>query len=138
MSTANVPTARSHVPRAHRLVAALLVLHGVAHLVGTQDALRATEGAAVPYLFGAWEVGGVAAYPVAVAWVAPAIGFAYAATRLWALRPGWSRTLSVVTGTSLLLSVLALPQAVIGVTMDLVLLTLVWDWSPTTPRRRDR
>lgn len=134
MSTVHIPTTDPRAHRTHRFVAVLLALHGVAHLVGTQDALRAAEGATVPYLFGAWHLAGAASYVVAAAWTAAALGFAWAAFATWEERPGWTRTLVVVTAGSLALSLLALPQAVVGVTIDLVLLTLAWGWSPTTPR----
>lgn len=134
MSTVRIPTTSPRTHRTHRSVAVLLALHGVAHLVGTQDALRAAEGATVPYLFGAWHLAGAASYVIAVAWAVAALGFAWAALATWEERPGWTRTLVLVTVGSLVLSLLALPQAVVGVTIDLVLLTLAWGWSPTPPR----
>ncbi len=110
---------------ARRGIAVFLVLHGIAHLVGAQAAIEAAgDGAAAELLFGAVEVTGAAASALAVAWIAAAAGFAFAAAWLWVHHVRWWEAVVAVVGISLLLSALALPQAVAGVVINLVLLVV--------------
>lgn len=111
-------------PLARGTAAGLLTLHGVAHLVGVQSAWNAasTDGT-VDYLFGTWQISGAPLHLLALLWAATAVGYAAAAVHLASRRHTWPTLLAVVTSASLLLSLLALPQAVAGVGINLLLLT---------------
>ncbi len=112
---------------ARRGIAVFLVLHGIAHLVGAQAAIDAAGGGEpVPYLFGAVDVTGAWASVLAVAWVAAAAGCAFAAAWLWTHHVRWWDATVVVLGVSLVLSVGALPQAIAGVVIDVVLLVVAF------------
>lgn len=122
-TTSPTPHATTDLPTVRRLTAVFLVLHGIAHLVGAQAAVDAAGASStVPHLFGLWEAGGPALPVLAVGWVAAAAGFVVAALWMWARRPHWWEAAVAVTILSLVLSLLALPQAVAGVVIDLVLL----------------
>jgi hypothetical protein len=137
-----------------RLLALFLSLHGVAHLVGTDTAFQALkqqtvlvylveQETTVDYLLGHWQVGQQAILLlIGASWTAVAVGFLMAARWLWHLRPGWWVRLVSVTAASLVLTVIALPQAWIGVLIDVSLLAgLFWTgsfagrWKETTRLR---
>lgn len=125
MSSAGMRSLRTRTaPVGRRFLALFLILHGVAHLVGAQDAWEsAGSGAAVVYLWGAWTISAVALlWVLAVAWAAIAIAYAHAAWLLWDQRAGWFRALGLITIASLALSLLAMPLAVAGVVIDVILL----------------
>ena len=114
-----------------RLLAVFLALHGLAHVAGTTDSLRlAGDGEAAEYLGSAWTISDPAVLRVlAVAWAVAGIAFLALAVLVW-LRPARARVpLAAVAAASLVLSVLALPAAVVGVVIDAALLVLVW-WAP--------
>ena len=117
----------------------LLVVHGLAHLQGTDTALRdakqqisstfvARGSTSVDYLAGYWEV----SYQptlllIALCWTVVTIGFLVAASRLWHMQRGWWALVMSVCAASLVLSVMALPQAWIGALIDVSLLVaLSW------------
>ena len=79
-----------------------------------------------PYLFGAVDVGGAWASVLAVAWVAAAAGCAFAAGWLWTHHVRWWDATVAVLGFSLVLSVGAMPQAIAGVVIDVVLLAVAF------------
>ena len=113
----------SGIEWARRGIAVFLVLHGIAHLVGAQAAIEAAGGGEpVELLFGSLELTGAGATVTAVAWIALAAGFAFAAAWLWSHHVRWWDAAVVVVGASLLMSVLSLPQAVAGVVINVVLL----------------
>ena len=130
----------SHPPTwARRAAATFLVLHAVAHFVGTQDAFRIygldqTAG----YLVGTWEVGGVALAVLGVAWALTAAGFVLAAWSLWSLRRGWWQVLMTVTGVSLAMTILGLSAAVMGLAINLVLFVGALHWRPAASRLQPR
>jgi hypothetical protein len=121
------------------LLAVLLALHGLAHLVGTDTALRAAreqivssylfrQDTSVDYLLGHWEVSQQSTLLLlGASWAVVTVGFLIAASWVWQGRSGWRiRAVPLVT-TSLVLSVVALPQAWVGVVIDVILLTgLLW------------
>ena len=112
---------------ARRGIAVFLVLHGIAHLVGAQAAIEAVGGGErVSYLFGVLDVGGAWASVLAVAWVAAAAGCAFAAAWLWTHHVRWWDATVVVLGFSLVLSIGAMPQAIAGVVIDVVLLVVAF------------
>jgi hypothetical protein len=126
MSTAGMSSVRTRSgPVARRFLAVFLVLHGFAHLAGAQSGWEsAGAGTAVEYLWGAWTISAPALlWVLAIAWSATAVAFAHAAWLLWGLHKGWRTTLLLVTAASLLLSIVAMPMAVSGVVINVVLLT---------------
>lgn len=120
------PTARISVV-ARRILSALLVVHGVAHIVGTTGALDAARhGGELPLLGGAWTAGSaVPLVALAVAWAV--VGFAYVvlSVPVWRGAVFSSPALLLVTGASLVLSTIGLWPSVIGFVIDLVLLVVV-------------
>jgi hypothetical protein len=118
---------------ARRLLALFLLLHGVAHLVGVTSALDAIEGPPAEYLAGAWTVEAAPAlYTIAVAWAIAAAAYALAAAWTWTGRRGWPTVMLAVTLYSLVLSTVALPMAIAGVVIDIVLLGVVVLWRTGT------
>lgn len=108
---------------ARRAIAAFLVLHGVAHLVDTTDAVQqAREGGMLEHLGGAWAVGDATLYLLGSLWAIAALGFVLAAALLWLRAESWwSAGLGATVG-SLALTVVALPAAWIGLIVNAVLL----------------
>ena len=127
MSSAGMSSTPSRTqPLARRFLAVFLILHGVAHLVGAQDAWESVGSGAVAYLWGAWTVSTPALlWLLAAAWAATAVAYTHAAWLLWDRRPGWLRAVTLTTAASLGLSLLAMPLAVAGVVIDVLLLTVV-------------
>lgn len=139
MTTSSATQVRPGPALARRAVAVFLILHGVAHLVGAQAALIAVRGdTSVAYLLGGWDVAGTVLYALTAAWIAAAAGYVVAAAWIWSLRSHWRAVLLAVTAESLVLSVLALPPAVAGVAIDVVLLAAVAFWRPRTTERGPR
>jgi hypothetical protein len=125
MSSAGMSSAKARsAPLARRFLAVFLVLHGFAHLVGAQGSWEsASAGTAAEYLWGAWTISAPALlWVLAVAWSAAAVAYAHAAWLLWGLREGWLTALLLATAASLVLSILAMPMAVAGVVINVVLL----------------
>ena len=112
---------------ARRAAAVFLVLHGIAHGVGAQAAVTAAgEGESVAYLWDRVDLASAGAlYVVAAAWVVVAVAFVAAAVALWRNRSRWPALLGVVAAASLALSVFAMPMAVAGVVINVVLLAAV-------------
>lgn len=106
------------------LLAAFLVAHGVAHLVGFVGPWRLSK--AVPYtttlLGGRLDVGDVGIRALGIAWLLAALGFAGLAVAITLRWPGWLPAAAAVTAASLVLSALAWPEARVGVFVDLALL----------------
>jgi hypothetical protein len=113
-----------------KLWAGFVALHGVAHLVGTSDALdRADQGLSIDYLAGGWHLGDPALLRVvATAWAVVAAAFVLTGVAMWIGRVGAPHLLAAVAGASLVLCVLALWAAVIGVIVDVVLLVAAAWW----------
>ena len=116
----------SHVGAPTRVLGVFLVLHGVAHLVGTSASFdRAADGDPAEYLAGTWTLSDPALLRLAgVVWALVAVAFLYAGAVAWLRRPEWPRVLAVVSLVSLALCVLALWAAVIGVVIDVALLAV--------------
>lgn len=110
-----------------RILAVVLVVHGIAHLVGTTDAVTAVnENASVSYVLGQWDIGGTGLLVgLATLWAVVAVGFAAAGVTTWVDAPFWPRALATISAVSLVLCLVALPQAAIGVVINIVLLATV-------------
>jgi hypothetical protein len=117
--------------------AAFLVAHGVAHVVGFLASWRlgqfAGGGLDTRVLDGNLEVGDAGLRVVGILWLVAALAFVWAAAAVGLNRPHWGRTVAVVAGLSLALCVVGLPQAVIGVLVNLAILMAV---AATTLQRR--
>lgn len=113
-------------PRARRLLALFLLLHGLAHLAGTSDAFsRASGGKSVDYLAGGWSVSDPTSLRLlGVLWMLVAVAFVAAAVVTWAGGTAWPRVLWWVASASLAIVVVALWSSVIGVVIDVVLLAV--------------
>ena len=107
-----------------RLLAALLVLHGFAHLVGTADAIRAVQDdGLLEYAFGRWELTSTPALVAAgFVWTLIAAAFAVAAVATWKHTPRWVGGLGAVAATSFVLCLVALPETFIGLIVNGALL----------------
>lgn len=129
MKSVVVPPTRVSSALVRRVVAAFLVMHGIAHLVGVQESFAAiADGDAVAYLLGAVDVRGAALGVAGVVWIVAAVAFGLAAWQVLRRRPTRRSALMVATSMSLVLSVLALPQAWIGVVINVALFGAVWLW----------
>jgi hypothetical protein len=105
--------------------AAALALHGLAHLVGVTDLWRLSEPAAgyrTAFLDGRWEAPTFVLYGVGGLWLATALAFVVAAYALLRGRAWLVPFTAATAAVSLALSVLAWPEAHIGVYLNLVLL----------------
>ena len=106
-------------------LAVLMMVHGVAHLVGFAGAWRlAPDG--IPYkttvLAGHVDLGDVGIRAVGVLWLGLALGFAVAAIGIIGDRSWWPATAVGVTIASLLLSATEWPEARIGVAINVLIL----------------
>src|SRR5690349_17519524 len=109
------------------VLAALMALHGIAHLVGFVGSWNLGPPApAVPYkttvLAGHVDLGDVGIRVVGVLWLAAAIAFVVTAVGAAMNVEWWMRMALVVTLGSLALTVLEWPLARIGLYVDVALL----------------
>jgi hypothetical protein len=115
------------MPMLRRLTAAFFTAHGVAHLVGFLGSWRLADLADPPYttsiLNGAVDVGDIGIRVVGLLWVAAAAAFVVAAIAIWRGGPAWRRATLFAATLSLVVSVVGLPAAVIGVVIDVAVLT---------------
>lgn len=120
------PSRTGRSPALTRILAAFLVLHGLAHLVGTSVSFtRAADGDSVDYLAGAWTLSDPALLRLTgLMWALAAAAFLYAAAVTWLRSPDWPRVLAIVSVVSLVLCVIALWAAVVGVVIDVALLAV--------------
>jgi hypothetical protein len=124
------------------LVAIVLVLHGCAHLVGFAGAWQLTDD--IPYkttlLGGAVDVGAAGIRAFGLLWLAAALAFVVAGIAVL-LRASWWPAYTVITAAaSLLLCVLALPDAQVGAAFNAVLLGFLFtgmrfSWFELAPHR---
>lgn len=110
------------------LLAAFLLAHGFAHLIGLAGAWRL--GAAVPHkttlLAGRLELGEPDIRAFGLVWLIAAIAFAAAAGALILAQPHWSTVAVAAVAFSLVISVLALPDARIGAWINVGLLGFLY------------
>jgi hypothetical protein len=117
------------------LGAAFLIAHGLAHLVGFVGSWRVASFGDVPYattiLGGTLEVGDVGIRIVGLLWVAAAISMIGAAVAAWR---GRSRVVAAVAAFSLGVCLIGLPAAMVGVVIDLAILTTLARATLVRPR----
>ena len=107
-------------------LAVLMLLHGVAHLPGfvSEWRLAALEG--LPYrttiLAGRLDLGDIGIRVVGLLWLVAALGFLAAGTGALANRSWWTAAAAAAALGSLALSLLELPQARIGLAVNLAIL----------------
>jgi hypothetical protein len=109
-------------------IAALLVAHGFAHLVGFVGSF-ALMPAKVPHattlLGGRLDVGEGGIRAVGVLWLAAALAFFVMATATVLRTDWWARATAVVALASLALCLTSLPEAKIGIIVNVVIIVLV-------------
>ena len=111
-----------------RLIAALLlVLHGLAHLVGFQAAFRPAAGAPLKaqLLGGVLGVGYAGSRLLGLVWLLLAVGFVVSSVLFLRRTPSFAPTLLWTTGLSAAMCVLFWPDARIGLVIDVVLFLVV-------------
>ncbi|MDZ7778734.1 MAG: ABC transporter permease [Gemmatimonadota bacterium] len=96
-----------------------MALHAIAHLVGFAVAWRLLESDEVPFKttlwFGLLDVGPVGIRLVGLLWLTLAVLFLVASGGALLGQPWWMGLAWATAGTSLVLSVLSLPEARIGI-----------------------
>jgi hypothetical protein len=102
-------------------------MHGVAHLVGTSEAWATLgENGAVRYLFEQWHLTTTPMLVTAgVVWALVAAGFLATAVAVWANRLRWRQATLLMASVSLVLCLLALPQAAMGLIVNGSLIAVV-------------
>ncbi|HZD17856.1 MAG TPA: hypothetical protein VE669_06925 [Actinomycetota bacterium] len=118
----------AHAAWLERAFALFLVLHGLAHTVGTSAAFKDAEGGrTVELLGGLWSVSSpLVLRALGVTWALAAAGYFLVAAAYWV----WARrrrvVLVAVTVPSLVLAVATLWAAVVGAAIDVILLGMAW------------
>lgn len=112
------------------IVAAVLVLHGLIHLMGTATYLQLTDVQGLPYkttlLGGRWDLGesGIALF--GALWVIAAVGFVLAGLAFGFSWSWWQLALLAVALFSLVLTGLDWTVAYAGLVINVVILLLLW------------
>lgn len=113
-------------------VAVLMVLHGVAHLVGFVGPWRLATTAGVPYtttvFAGRVDIGDAGARALGVLWLVVAVAFWIAAAGAFVNRSWWMPTAVGAAFVSLALCFLSWPASRIGVPVNLLILALIVLW----------
>ena len=111
-------------------IAIFLALHGFAHFVGFAGAFGLAES--VPYkttvLGGTVNLGDAGIRVFGIVWLIAAAAFLVASAAAMTNQAWWTRALLVATTGSLVLCALALPEAWIGIVLDLLILAAVGVW----------
>jgi hypothetical protein len=124
----------------HVAFGVILAVHGIAHLVGFVVPWRLARLDEIPYattlLAGRVDVGDAGIRAVGLLWLLTAIGYLVAGAAVAWLVPGWWTLAFGVTVASTLMCTAGLPQAKLGLGVDLLLLALlladlVTGWIPT-------
>lgn len=106
--------------------AVFLVLHGIAHGVGFASAWRLGEFRDAPpdttLLAGRLDVGGSGMRVMGVLWLVTGAAFVLAAAGVWRDAAWWLPVTASVAVVSLAMSILGLPEARIGVVIDVLIL----------------
>ena len=112
------------------VAAAVLVLHGLAHLPGFLVLWRLSAGS--PYkttiLGGRLDLGDAGAKVMGVLWLLLVVGFALVAWSAYRGAPWWPLGALGVASGSLLLCLIYLPETIIGVVIDAVLIAAIVTW----------
>ncbi|NNF55378.1 MAG: hypothetical protein HKN03_13175 [Acidimicrobiales bacterium] len=121
----------SRLERWQKPLAAVLAIHGFAHLPGVIVALAAwSDGTSIEYLFGNWTISNSTVLLTAVGmWAALAASFAAVAIAIGTGHRQGLRLLRIAVAASLVACVVALPSAAIGAAINVALLT----WLVTLP-----
>lgn len=115
----------------------LLLMHGVAHLVGFLVPWRLFEADDLPYgttiFAGRIDVGPTGIRLVGLVWLAVAVAFAVTAVAVWTASPRALSAIPPLVLASLVLCVAGWPAAKIGIPVNLGLLALLgldrlFDW----------
>lgn len=111
-----------------RLIAALLTAHAVAHLVGFAWPWWLVEPGpyATPVPDGAIFIGDTAMQALSLVWLATATAFLIAAVAVARGHPAWRGITSIAAIFSLVLSVLCWPGSLLGVPINVAILTMLW------------
>ena len=108
------------------LLAVLMLVHGGAHLPGFLSEWRLAKLEGIPYrttiLAGRVDLGDSGIRVVGALWLAAAIAFWVAGVAAFGNWPGWIPAAIGITLGSLLLSLVELPEARIGVAVNLAIL----------------
>lgn len=108
------------------VAAVVLVLHGVAHLLGTAVYLQLTEVPELTYkttVFGGqWDLGETGIRVFGLLWSVAAIGFVTSAVGIFADWRRWQELLIAVTILSLVLTILDWTIAYAGIFVNLAIL----------------
>jgi len=119
------------------VLAVVLLGHGLAHLVGFLVPFRLMEDAETPYkttlLCGRWDVGDRGIRLNGVLWLLVSLGFFAATAALLMGASFWFPTVLLMATASTMLSIIGLPDAKIGVVVNLVLIVGLligrqWGW----------
>lgn len=106
--------------------AALLMLHGLIHLMGATVYMKLGKVEGLSYkttiLGGRWDLGERGMRVFGALWIVPAVGFALAALAMWAGWPAWRPLLLGVGVFSLLLTALDWAVACAGIVVNVVIL----------------
>lgn len=112
------------------MITAVLVLHGLIHLMGTSVYMKLAPIEGFVYkttlLGGRWDLGAGGISLFGALWLVPALGFVVAAVGLWLGATWWQPLLLTVTLFSLVLTVLDWNIAFAGAVVNLVILALLW------------
>lgn len=103
--------------------AVVLVLHSVAHVVGTTSAAAAIrDEESVAYLFGTLDVTSTSwLWMLAILWAVAAAGFVFAAIGVWFDLEAWQPVVTGMLIASSILCLIALPGAVMGLLLNAIL-----------------
>lgn len=111
-------------------IAIVLALHGFAHVVGFAGSFGLAES--IPYrttvLGGTVDLGDGGIRAVGILWLVAAAAFLVASAAAMTNQEWWVKALLVAAVGSLVLGVMALPEARIGVAIDVLILAAVAAW----------
>ena len=113
------------------ILAALMALHGVAHLVGFAGAWQLAPAKEIPYkttvLAGHVQLGDTGIRVMGILWLVAALVFIAAAVGAASDATWWIRVALVVTCVSLAMTIVEWPEARIGLFVNLAILAaLFW------------
>jgi len=111
------------------ILAAALLIHGIAHVVGFVVPWKLVAAPKIPYrttlLGGAVDVGALGIRIVGIAWLVVAISFVALAATVLRHATEWYATALYLVGLSLVLCVLDLPESRPGLLANAAILALV-------------
>ena len=112
------------------VLAALMALHGVAHLVGFAGAWQLAPAKEIPYkttiFAGHVQVGDTGIRVLGILWLFAALAFIVAAGgAVWSTQ-WWARAALAVTSVSLVMTIVEWPEARIGLIVNLAILATLF------------